>query len=102
VFKNERIINHESFKLRNLNEFIVTETELTPMAAAAIMGESKMPGAGYKTPAAIGSPAHYKQRLIIYVCLIVVSFVYCQQSIQYLPHSKTVLESGFNILSLPR
>lgn len=42
--------------LFNRSEFAITETELKLMAAAAIMGESKIPKTGNKTPAAIGTP----------------------------------------------
>ena len=42
--------------LRNLNELAITETELKLMAAAAIIGDNKMPKNGYKIPAAIGMP----------------------------------------------
>jgi hypothetical protein len=34
----------------------ITETELKLIAAAAIMGESKVLNTGNKTPAAIGTP----------------------------------------------
>ena len=34
----------------------MTDTELNDIAAAAIIGESSMPNAGCKTPAAIGTP----------------------------------------------
>ena len=42
--------------LRNLNAFAITDTELKLMAKAAIIGESKIPKKGNKTPAAIGIP----------------------------------------------
>jgi len=42
--------------LLSLNEFRITDTELKLMASAAIIGESRMPKNGYKTPAAIGIP----------------------------------------------
>ena len=45
------------FVLLNLKEFAITETELKLIAAAAIIGLSKRPKAGYKTPAATGTPA---------------------------------------------
>ena len=45
-----------SFKRRNRNAFTITETELKLIAKAAIIGESKIPKYGYKTPAAIGTP----------------------------------------------
>jgi hypothetical protein len=45
-----------SFKLLNLNAFIITDTELKLIANAAIIGESKIPKKGYNTPAAIGTP----------------------------------------------
>ena len=43
--------------LRNLSALVITETELKLMATAAIMGDSKIPNIGYKTPAAIGTPS---------------------------------------------
>ena len=44
-----------SFKLLNLNELPITETELTLMAAAAIIGDNNIPKNGNKSPAAIGN-----------------------------------------------
>lgn len=41
---------------RKRNAFTITETELKLIAKAAIIGESKIPKNGYKTPAAIGTP----------------------------------------------
>ena len=38
----------------NLSEFNITENELKLIAAAAIIGLSKIPKKGYKTPAATG------------------------------------------------
>jgi hypothetical protein len=38
----------------NLNEFPITDTELTLMAAAAIRGDSKIPKKGNNIPAATG------------------------------------------------
>lgn len=40
----------------SLNEFTITETELKLIAAAAIIGESRIPKDGYNIPAAIGIP----------------------------------------------
>lgn len=40
----------------NRNELAITETELKLIAAAAIIGESKIPKNGNKSPAAIGIP----------------------------------------------
>jgi len=42
---------------RRRRAFAMTETELKLIAAAAIIGFSKSPNAGYSTPAAIGTPA---------------------------------------------
>lgn len=42
---------------RNRNALVITDTELKLMAAAAIMGDNKIPVIGYKTPAATGTPA---------------------------------------------
>ena len=44
------------FTLFNLNEFKITETELKLIAAAAIIGLSKIPKKGYSNPAANGIP----------------------------------------------
>ena len=41
----------------SLSELLITETELKLIAAAAIMGDNSIPKNGYKTPAAIGTPA---------------------------------------------
>jgi hypothetical protein len=41
----------------NRSAFPITDTELKLIAAAAMIGLSSMPNAGYKTPAAIGTPA---------------------------------------------
>ncbi len=41
---------------RNRRAFEITETEDKLIAAAAIIGDSKRPKAGYRTPAAIGTP----------------------------------------------
>lgn len=41
---------------RNRKAFEITETEERLMAAAAIIGDSNRPKAGYSTPAAIGTP----------------------------------------------
>ena len=38
------------------NALAITETELKLIAAAAIIGDSKMPKRGYNIPAAIGTP----------------------------------------------
>ena len=42
--------------LRSRRELLITDTELTLIAAAAIMGDSKIPNAGNRTPAATGTP----------------------------------------------
>ena len=47
---------NQILKLRKRNEFIITETELKLMAAAAIMGESKIPKTGYNIPEATVIP----------------------------------------------
>jgi len=41
---------------RKRSAFAITDTELRDIASAAIMGESRMPNAGCRTPAAIGTP----------------------------------------------
>ena len=43
-------------KLRNRNEFTITETELKLIAAAAIIGDNNSPKTGYNTPAATEIP----------------------------------------------
>lgn len=40
----------------SLNALLTTETELKLIAAAAIIGLSRMPKAGYRIPAATGTP----------------------------------------------
>ncbi len=45
-----------SFVFRNRSAFVMTDTELKLMAAAAMMGLSRIPNFGYSTPAAIGTP----------------------------------------------
>lgn len=42
--------------VRNRKAFPITDTELKLMASAAIIGDNKIPNAGYKIPAAIGIP----------------------------------------------
>jgi hypothetical protein len=42
---------------RSRNAFAITDTELNVIAALAITGLSNTPKKGYKTPAAIGTPA---------------------------------------------
>ena len=46
-----------NFRFLNLSELTITETELKLIANAAIIGDSKIPKKGYKTPAAIGMPS---------------------------------------------
>lgn len=41
----------------SLSELLITETELKLIAAAAMIGDNKIPKNGYSTPAAIGMPA---------------------------------------------
>ncbi len=41
---------------RSRSALPITDTELKDMAAAAIMGDSRMPKNGYSTPAAMGTP----------------------------------------------
>ena len=48
---------HPSFTPRSLSALPTTETEDSDIAAAAKIGESRMPKNGYRTPAAIGTPA---------------------------------------------
>jgi len=44
------------FEFLNLNEFVITETELKLIAKAAIIGDNKIPKKGKNIPAAIGTP----------------------------------------------
>ena len=46
-----------NFTLFNLSAFIITDTELKLIAAAAIIGDRSNPNTGYSKPAAIGTPA---------------------------------------------
>jgi len=46
-----------NFTRRSLSALVITETELNVIAALAIIGLSKTPKNGYKTPAAIGIPS---------------------------------------------
>jgi len=46
-----------SFKRRSRSALAMTDTELRLMAAAASIGLSRMPNAGYSTPAASGTPS---------------------------------------------
>jgi len=46
-----------SFVARSLRAFVMTDTELKLMAAAAIIGFSSNPMNGYRTPAANGTPS---------------------------------------------
>ena len=45
---------------RSRSELPMTVTELSDMAAPAMIGESRMLNHGYRTPAAIGTPAALK------------------------------------------
>ncbi len=45
----------QSFEVLSLSEFPMTDTELKLIAAAAIIGLSKSPKNGYRTPAAKGT-----------------------------------------------
>ena len=60
TLKNERWVceNVHSHRLSlfSLNALKTTDTELRLMAAAAIIGLSKIPKTGYRTPAATGTP----------------------------------------------
>lgn len=53
---NIRAIIHYILTPLNRKEFAITDTELKLMAAAAIIGESKIPKTGNRTPAATGTP----------------------------------------------
>ena len=46
-----------NFTRLNLNAFVITDTELKLIAAAAMIGESKIPKNGYNSPAATGTPS---------------------------------------------
>ncbi len=47
-------VHNSTFRKRNA--FVITDTELNVMAAAAMMGLSRSPNTGYSTPAAMGTP----------------------------------------------
>ena len=47
---------YESFMRRSRSALPITDTELRLIAAAASIGLSRIPNAGYRTPAAIGTP----------------------------------------------
>ena len=49
-------LDHYNFTRRNRNALVITETELKLIAAAAIIGLKSRPKAGYRMPAAIGTP----------------------------------------------
>lgn len=44
------------FTFRNRSALLITETELKVIATAAIIGLNSNPKAGYRTPAATGTP----------------------------------------------
>ena len=46
-----------SFTFRKRSEFVITETELKLIAAAAKIGLNNKPKKGYSTPAAMGTPS---------------------------------------------
>lgn len=48
---------HHSFTPRSRDAFAITLTEDSAMAAAAMIGDSRMPKNGYSTPAATGMPS---------------------------------------------
>ena len=52
-----RSLRRHSLTRRRRSALAITETELTLIAAAAIIGLSSTPKSGYSTPAAIGTPA---------------------------------------------
>ncbi len=51
-----RVEGRYSFAFLRRSAFVITDTELKLIAAAAMMGLSRMPNLGYSTPAAIGTP----------------------------------------------
>ena len=53
----EQLVHVQTSDLRSRRAFPMTETELRLIAAAANIGDSNMPKNGYRTPAAIGTPA---------------------------------------------
>ena len=52
-----RDLHTETLLPCNRNALAITDTELKLIAAAAIIGLSRMPNEGYSTPAAIGTPS---------------------------------------------
>jgi antitoxin component of MazEF toxin-antitoxin module len=53
--KSTRNNSHNSARF-NRSEFVITDTELKLIAAAARIGLNNIPNSGYSTPAAIGTP----------------------------------------------
>jgi len=53
----DRVTPYQSFTAFNLSAFVITDTELKLIAAAAIIGFSSNPKIGYRTPAASGTPS---------------------------------------------
>jgi len=51
-----QIYANQNLSCLNLNAFPITDTELTLIAAPAIIGFNRSPQTGYKIPAAIGIP----------------------------------------------
>src|ERR1035437_3644854 len=55
---DSRSSNHaESLTFRRRRAFVITDTELKLIAAAAIIGLSNRPKNGYRIPAAMGTPS---------------------------------------------
>ena len=51
------LLDDQTLAPRSRSAFPITDTELKLIAAAAMMGLKSHPNAGYRTPAAIGTPA---------------------------------------------
>ena len=54
--RNSMLAIYYSAVRRSRSALVMTDTELNVMAAAAIIGLSRMPKNGYRRPAAIGTP----------------------------------------------
>ena len=53
---NDGFARSYNASLRSRSAFVITDTELNVMATLAIIGLSRRPKKGYKTPAATGTP----------------------------------------------
>jgi len=58
AMRSVRILKDPSYRCtaRNRRAFAITDTELSDIASAAMVGLRRIPNAGYSTPAAMGIP----------------------------------------------